>query len=129
MLDFDDTPFKMVKYWALMACRWFQLDGFLILKSSENNYHVVFNRTVSWDENMHIVAWICLQAHIEPLNKWFIMQCIKEASTLRLSPKVDKPSPRIVFRYGKECVEISNYLQYRRRTKDILRRRALASKI
>ena len=30
------------------------------------------------------------------------MQCIKESSTLRVSPKKEKPSPRIVYRYGKE---------------------------
>lgn len=54
--DFDSTPFKEVKYWALRTMEWFKLEGFIILKSSESNYHVVFNRPVTWTENTHIVA-------------------------------------------------------------------------
>jgi hypothetical protein len=46
--------------------------------------------------------------------KWFLMQCIKEGSTLRVSPKRDKPSPRIVFRHGKQDKEIKNFLAYRK---------------
>ena len=63
MLDFDDTPFKQVKYWAQVAMKHYGLGGFLILKSSENHYHVVFNRRVDWAENMSIVAWVSLQSN------------------------------------------------------------------
>jgi hypothetical protein len=48
---------------------WFKLEGFIILKSSENNYHVVFNRRVSWPENMKIVAWVSLLSHNGMLEK------------------------------------------------------------
>ena len=65
MLDFDYMPFKSVRYWALRTLKWFKLGGFLILKSSRECYHVVFDRTVSWTENMRIVAWLCLQSLIE----------------------------------------------------------------
>jgi hypothetical protein len=59
-LDFDNMPFKQVKYWALRTMKWHKLEGFIILKSSKNHYHVVFNREVSWSENMRIVAGISL---------------------------------------------------------------------
>ena len=57
-LDFDDTTFKTVRYWARRAMNWHKLGGFIILKSSEGNYHMVFNRTVDWTENMKIIAWV-----------------------------------------------------------------------
>jgi hypothetical protein len=34
-LDFDDTMFRDVKYWALRAYDWFKLEGGLIMKSSD----------------------------------------------------------------------------------------------
>lgn len=34
-LDFDKTTFKTVKYWALKTCRWFRLNGLIILKLSK----------------------------------------------------------------------------------------------
>ena len=83
--------------------------GFIILKSSLNHYHVVFNRKVSWTENMKIVAWVSLLSHNRMLRKWFEMQCIKEGSTLRVSPKRKKPSPRIVFRYGRQDDPIRDF--------------------
>jgi len=71
---------------------------------------------------MKIVAWVSLQCNNPMLEKWFLMQCIKEGSTLRVSPKRDKPSPRIVFRYGKENGQIESFLKYRELTKNIIRK-------
>ena len=113
MLDFDNTSLKDVKYWALRTMKWFKLEGFIILKSSKNNYHVVFNRPVSWSENMRIVAWVSLLSHNLMPEKWFVMQCIKEGSTLRVSPKKDKPYPMVVFRYGKQEKQIREFLSFR----------------
>ena len=120
-LDLDGVPFKTVKYWALRVMEKSKLEGFIILKSSEKHYHVVFNRTVSWAENMSIVAWACLESKNEPLLKWFLLQCIKGSSTLRVSPKGNKPSPRVVCRQGKEDTEVRNFLRHRRHIKNILR--------
>ena len=111
MLDFDDTPFKQVKYWARVAMKYFGLGGFLILKSSENHYHVVFNRKVDWGENMSIVAWVSLQSNNQDMLRYLRMQCIKKASTLRIGPKGEKTDPRIVFREGNEDVKIKEYLE------------------
>jgi hypothetical protein len=99
-LDFDDASFKEVKSWALRTMKWFRLRGFIILKSSKNHYHVLFDRSVTWKRNVHIVAWVSLESKNEGLKKWFLMQCIKESSTLRVSPKGAKLSPRVVFRKG-----------------------------
>jgi len=124
MLDFDNTPFRDVKYWTLRAMKWFKLEGFIILKSSENNYHAVFNRKVSWSENMRIVAWASLLSHNKKLLEWLQMQCIKEGSTLRVSPKGDKPSPRIVFRHGKQDRQVKEFLSCRDRIKRIIKKLA-----
>jgi hypothetical protein len=118
-LDFDDVPFKLVKYWAIRAMKWFRLRGFIILKSSKNHYHVLFDKSVTWKKNMHIVAWVCLESKNEGLKKWFLMQCIKESSTLRVSSKNEKPSPMVVIRYNKQDNEISRFLEWRKFIKSI----------
>jgi hypothetical protein len=109
-LDFDDTPFKTVKYWALRATKWFRLRGFIILRSSKNHYHVVFDRSVTWERNLPIVAWVALESGNPKLQRYLTMQCIKESSTLRVSSKANKASPRIVYRHGRENREIRNFL-------------------
>ena len=114
MLDFDDTTFKTVKYWSQVAMKHFGLGGFLILKSSENHYHVVFNRRVDWAENMSVVAWVSLQSNNQNMLRYLRMQCIKKASTLRVGPKGEKPSPRIVYREGDEDAQINEYLETRK---------------
>lgn len=113
-LDLDNLPFQTVKHWAIWVIEQFDLEGALILKTSRNHYHAIFNRTVSWTENVRIMAFTCLASKIQSLNKWFLLQCIKRESTLRVSPKHSKPSPRIVYRQGNQNVEIRNYLRGRR---------------
>lgn len=120
-LDFDNTPFKTVRYWASRTMKWFNLKGFMILKSNKGSYHVVFDRKVSWRKNMHIVAWVCLLSQNRNLQKWFIMQCIKEGSTLRVSAKKEKPEPRIVFRCGSQEKQIAEFLAFRTLIKNIVR--------
>ncbi len=113
-LDFDNTSFQAVKYWAMRTMKWFKLKGFMILKSSEKHYHVVFDRVVSWSENMRIVAWIALQSHNRGLAKWFQMQCIKGCSTLRVSVKQEKPSPRVVYRFGRQDENAKEFMIMRK---------------
>jgi len=119
-LDFDNMPFKQVKYWASRVAKWFRLNGFLVLKSSEKSYHVIFDRPVSWRKNVSIVAWVSLQTKHTKLTGWFILQCIKQGSTLRISPKRDKPTPRVVYRSGTQNCQILGFLRYRALTKAIL---------
>jgi len=118
-LDFDDAPFKTVKYWALRTMKWFRLRGFIILKSSKNHYHVIFDRSVTWKKNLHIVAWVALESGNPKLKKYHIMQCIKESSTLRVSAKREKLSPRVVFRYGEQDGAIKDFFRIRRLIKTL----------
>lgn len=121
-LDLDDVSFQRVKYWALVTAKRFSLRGFIILKSSRNSYHVVFDRPVSWVRNVAIVAWVCLMTKHRKLTEWLIMQCIKHASTLRLSPKKEKPAPRIIYRHGTQNEQVSNFLRYRKVVQTIIGR-------
>lgn len=122
MLDVDNVTFTGVKKLSIRVIERFNLEGFIILKSSEKNYHVVFNRTVSWTENMGSVAWAYLESKNIGLLRWFLLQCIKGSSTLRVSPKGGKPSPRVVYRYGNLNTEVQSYLRHRKHIKDILRK-------
>jgi hypothetical protein len=128
-LDVDDTTFRYVKYWAMIALHKFRLQGVLLLKSSPRCYHVVFNRTVTWSENLRIVAWVSLVAHNMSLLKWLQMQCIKQSSTLRVSRKSVKPAPRIVFRYGRDDAQIHQFLRYRRMLKQMIRKNRCSSTV
>jgi hypothetical protein len=132
-LDFDNASFKTALFWALKILRLFRsrktdkwrpqnrinLEGFLLVKSSKNHYHIIYNKSVSWLENSNAMAWACLLTHKIELMKWFIMQIIKGSSTLRIGKKGDKPSPRIVFRYGKQDCEIKNYLNIRKEFRNV----------
>ena len=119
-MDFDDTPFRVVKYWARRAKSFFELGGFLILKSSQGNYHVVFDQIVTWTENMSIVASTAIQSKHEELKKWFLLQARKKASTLRVGPKGEKKAPRIVYREGNQDNQIADFLKHRRMLKRII---------
>jgi hypothetical protein len=119
MLDLDNLGLEEVRYWAHKISEEFKLNGFLILESSERHHHVVFDRSVSPLDAIGIVAHACLEIKNAPLIRWFILQCRKEEFTLRISPKGDKPRPRIAYRYGKQNREIRRYLQYRRLIRSI----------
>ena len=91
------------------------------------NKHLIFLPQIikcaraSWTENVRIMAWVCLMSKHRKLTGWFILQCIKKGSTLRVSPKNQKPSPRIVYRYGKQDKQIRSFLDYRNLIKRIIR--------
>jgi hypothetical protein len=55
-------------------------------------------------------------------KNWFIMQCIKEVSTLRVSTKREKPEPRIVYRFGSQNGQIAEFLAFRKLVKNISRK-------
>lgn len=128
MLDFDNTKFKDIRYWADRTKKWFKLGGYLILKSSEGSYHVVFDRAVSWPKNVHIMNWMaheyCLTNKIAlpPLVRYVLLQGIKEDSTLRVGWKGDKPPPRVVCREGSQGDRIRYFLSARRFLKKLLRK-------
>jgi hypothetical protein len=133
LLDLDNMSFRTAMFWTLKILKLFRsrktdkwrpqkridLEGFLLLKSSKNHYHVVYNKTVSLLENQNVVAWACLLTHKIELMQWFVMQIIKGSFTLRIGKKGDKPAPRIVFRYGKQDSEIENYMNIRKAFRNV----------
>jgi hypothetical protein len=123
-LDLDDMPYSRAKEIAILITNLFDLGGYLILKSSDNCYHVVFNRYVSWTENVAIMGRVSLLLLKEnpKVMKWFLMQCIKGSSTLRVTPKKDKLAPRVVYKNGKQNRAINNFLKDRKRIKKIHKR-------
>lgn len=114
--------FRMARDWARRAMKWHRLEGFLLLKSSNNNYHAVFNRKVDWSDNMRVVAWVALLSRKPKLQRWLLMQCIKQGATLRVGPKGDKSPPRIIYRNGREDGQIREFLEFRKLVKRIMRR-------
>jgi len=126
-------PFKTAQHYAFKTLGLFRsrktdkwtpehridLEGFSVLKSSKKHYRVVYNRSVSWLENLDVMAWSCLLIHSIELMKWFVMQAMKCSSTLRITKEGDKPAPRIVFRFGKQDYEIRNYLKWRRENRNV----------
>jgi hypothetical protein len=125
-LDLDETSFKDVKDLAKKTEREFNLNGFLILRSSRNNYHVIFDCKVGWSKNVSIMAYAIHKTKKPKLLDWFLCQCRREASTLRVSSKGDKKPPRIVFRSGEEDTRIKAYLISRREIKRFLSGQAQA---
>lgn len=67
MLDLDDMSFKSAKYWAELANEKLNLGGYIILKSSEKHYHVVFDRYVPREINLSAVAWVAVLSKSVPL--------------------------------------------------------------
>jgi hypothetical protein len=120
-IDFDNKSFKTTKYWAFRTLKRFRLRGCIILKSSEKHYHMVFDRRVSWSKNMGIVGWVAVCSRNSKLMDWLPMQCIKESSTLRVAPKGDKPSPRVVYRFGCQGHAVKEFLRERQSIKRISR--------
>jgi hypothetical protein len=69
---------------------------------------------VIWRRNLHIISWIAVESQLGKLRDYALMQVIKESSTLRVGPKFRKPSPRIVYRYGKQDKQIQEFLEMRK---------------
>jgi hypothetical protein len=60
------------------------------------------------------MAWAAIKVGKDSLKDYVLMQCIKRNSTLRIGPKGEKPTPRIVYRYGSQDDRIKAFLDNRR---------------
>ena len=69
---------------------------------------------VSLEKNTQVMAWVAVHSSNAGLRKWTIMQCIRGSSTLRVSSKLEKASPRIVFSEGRQDREIASFKGWRR---------------
>lgn len=82
---------------------------------------MVFDRYVSWETNMDIVGWVAVCSKSVPVLRFLAMQCIKKASTLRISGKLGRYSPRVFYRYGEQGHAVADFLKERERIKRIYR--------
>lgn len=118
MLDLDELNIDEVKVLAYRMMHRFKLDGYLILKSSCDGWHVVFDRRLSWKNVLRVIfaAPPCRRrwhAHFS----WAELQAIKGFATLRIGNKSHKRSPRIIEGYGSQDGQIEEYLQCRKQLK------------
>ena len=84
---------------------------------------MLFDRYISREENLRIMAWVTILSKSLKLKDYVLMQCIKMGNTLRVSPnpKKDKPSPRLVYRFGCQDHAVKDFLRYRQLIKRIYR--------
>ena len=92
---------------------WFKLEGFIVFESSRGSFHFVYNRPVTWRRNMNVMSWVAVDSQLGKLSDYVLMQTIKESSTLRVGQKYRKPSPRIVYRHGKQDRQIKELQEMR----------------
>jgi hypothetical protein len=113
LLDFDDVDFDEVLYWARRACFWFKLNGFLIMRSSVNSCHVIFDKFVDWATNVSVMNSIAIQFDNEDFRSYVRLQCRKGQSTLRVGTKGYGGIPFPYFSEGSQVEEIKDYLDTR----------------
>jgi hypothetical protein len=112
ILDFDNMKFKKAKWLAERLCKQHHLEGYLLIKSSEKNYHVVFNRYLRWRTITKI-----LFNQYEAL-RWAVFQMQSGYLTLRVSRKNGKNKPKIILKVGKTDKLIKDYLEIYEAFKD-----------
>jgi len=65
ILDLDNMTLRTARYWARRAMKWHRLGGFVILKSSINNYRarlVHVEETVRWSlELLNLLRARCIK--------------------------------------------------------------------
>jgi hypothetical protein len=117
----------------------YTLGGFIVLRSSmkeyvakdnkkviyrylKGSYLVVFDKPIKWETTVKIMNWVALESENPKLQSYVRMRCIKQTSTVRISPKENKPIPKIVFRYGSQDRQIKKFLETKRFVLDSLRK-------
>lgn len=120
LLDLDNTTLDETRKIAKKYMERFKLEGYVILRSSQNNYHVVFNRYLSWKKVLSCLFKIVWFYHFHKhgskpsLTFWAILQACKETETLRISMKERKAVPKVIQTKGKIDKLIKDYLDFMR---------------
>lgn len=94
-MDLDNMKFRKALRIAETLKENFKLEGFLLIKSSNKNYHVVFNRYLKWKTITKILFSIyeCI--------RYAVFQMQEGRLALRVSSKNGKDRPKIVLTIGK----------------------------
>ena len=105
LLDLDNMKFRKVLRIAENLSKRYKLEGFLLIRSSRKNYHVVFNRYLSW----RTITKILFSLH--ECLRWAVFQMKEGQLTLRISKKNGKDKPKILLKVGKIDRLIKEYLE------------------
>ena len=106
MLDLDNINQKKARKIAQITCKKHKLKGYLLVKSSRNHYHIIFNRTnISWRKTLQIIF------SLHKCVFWGIQQARKGWLTLRISQKKGK-IPKIIEAKGNTDKLINLYLYH-----------------
>lgn len=105
ILDLDNMKLRKAKWLAGRLLRQYKLEGFLLVKSSDKNYHVIFNRYLAWKSITRI-----LFKQYEAL-RWAVFQMQSGYLTLRISRKNGENKPKILLKVGKQDKLIKEYLE------------------
>jgi len=103
-LDLDNMNEFKVRKLSQYIFEKYKLEGYLIMKSSKNHYHVIFNKYISWRKTGIIIF------SLYSTVAWGIWQIRKGEITLRISEKNGKNKPEEIFRKGKTDNLIKDYL-------------------
>ena len=105
LLDLDNMTFKKAKWIAETLLKTYKLQGYLLVKSSQKSYHVVFNRYLSWKKTTEILfsRYECVRYAVQQVQNGHL--------TLRISPKNGRNKPKILVTTGKTDKLIKDYLE------------------
>lgn len=105
LLDLDNMKFRKALWIAETLLKRYRLEGFLLIRSSRKNYHVVFNRYLSWKTITRILfsQYECV--------RYAVFQMKEGQLTLRISKKNNKDKPKILLKIGKTDKLIRDYLE------------------
>jgi hypothetical protein len=104
IVDLDNMTYRKVRWLARTLCREHKLEGYIIVRSSPRNYHLIFNRYLSW-KTITTVLFSLWEA-----VRWAVFQLREGSLTLRISTKNGKNKPKIVFKTGKTNKLIADYM-------------------
>jgi len=119
LLDLDGTTLTETKTIANTYLERFNLGGYQIMRSSQNNYHIIFNNYFEWKDVCTMLTKICWMFHYHKhgskphLTNWVILQIVKQSCTLRISEKGKKKPPKLICTKGKTDRLINDYNQIR----------------
>jgi len=112
VFDLDNMSYKSAKRFAERLLKQYKLEGYLLIRSSPKNYHIVFNKYLSWRTITKILfsQYKCLG--------WAVFQMKSGYLTIRISRKNNEFKPRILLRVGNLDKLCRKYLELYEELKD-----------
>jgi len=112
ILDLDNMSYRSAKRFAERLLNKYKLEGYLLIRSSPKNYHIVFNRYLTWRTITTILfsQYKCLG--------WAVFQMKSGYLTIRISKKNSENKPRILLKTGKLDKLCAKYLELYEELKD-----------